>query len=289
MQAWPILLILLLATGLAGCSDNGSKAGTDDPFDEPIDTKSGTGAIRGIVVDPSVRPVEGATTELVGHDRSTKTDAAGRFTFVDLAPGSYFLKASRPGWTEVQQNVEVVADKEPPITKILLEEVPGTAPGAETLKVDGFVACTAGTPLNAPDCDATDSDRNPVFLAFDGAPDWIQTEIEWESTQPAGEEFYLMQAVCTCNGSLPGPDDRFNETNGATSGYMARAGPDYLRAQGAGTTAREVAVYVSPGGPANGSGLVLNQEFTVYITFFYNMEPLADWRFVEDGDHPVPS
>jgi hypothetical protein len=49
-----------------------------------------------------------------------------------------------------------------------------------------------------------------------------------------------------------------------------------------------VAVYASPGGPANGTGVALDQSFYTYATFFYNIEePDADWTFMEDGPYPL--
>lgn len=48
-------------------------------------------------------------------------------------------------------------------------------------------------------------------------------------------------------------------------------------------------VNMSASGPALGTGVALEQEFQVYATFFYNMDPLDDWLFTRDGEHPVPT
>jgi len=283
-------MLVAVALLLSGCSEGGQKANDDDPFVDPVDTKEGTGAIRGIVLDPTVNAVEGATVVVVGAERDATTDEAGRFTFTDLEPGSYFLKVSKPGWSEAQQSVDVVADRvEPPIVKVLLEQIPGTEPRVETLKLDGFIACSVGEPTNDHSCDTGGEQITQLVFPLSGRPQWIQTEIHWESTQPAGDNLYVIQGVCACDGTRPSFDQRFNESADATSLYVARADPGFLASVDAGGAAKELWVDVSSSGPALSTGLALNQDFTVYATFFYNMGPVsAEWTFHGEGEHPEP-
>lgn len=288
MRWMPLLLAAALV--LAGCG--GKKSSPDDPIVVP-DVAAGKGAIRGLVLDPALTPVAGAQVQVVGSERTTETGADGAFVFVDLEPGPYFVKAAKPGWTEVQQSVEVVADDNaPPILKVLIERIPGAEPAVDTQKFEGFISCSIGTPATFHDCNTLDEQYSSFYIDMERPPSWIQTEIVWDSTQPAGDWLYVIQGFCVCDGGFPDFPERFNETNSAQSPYITRVGPDLLESMGAGTERRQLVVDVSASGPepetTNGSGVALNQEFTLYVTFFYNLEPAADWVFIEDGDHPVP-
>lgn len=292
---WNVLAVLAVLL-LAGCSSKGDGKGGEDLEDlfEVAEVGTGKGLIRGIVLDASLTPVPGATVKLVGQEDRT-TDGNGIFVFSDLDPGTYFLQASKPGWTEVQQSVDVQADvAEPPIVKVSIERIPGAEPRAETLVLDGYISCSAGTPVSFHDCNTVEEQRSRVYFPIQGRPQWVQTELIWDSTQAAGDWLYVVQGVCACaDGEVPdvGPG-RFDETPEATSPYIARATPDFLADQDAGGENLELVVDASASGPepetTNGSGIALNQRFQVYATFFYNLEPAADWMFVEDGPYPVP-
>jgi hypothetical protein len=281
---------------LAGCGAKGDGKG-DDIVDEEVfgdtEVESDLGVIRGIVLDPTLAPVEGATVALSGHDKSVTTDSNGVFVFLDLEPGPYFLHASKPGWTGIQQSVEVVAGvDDPEVTRIMLEKVPGTEPRAFTQKQEGFISCSIGTPATIHDCNTIDEQKAQLFFDIQGLPTWIQTELQWESTQPAGDWLYVIQGVCTCEGNRPSFDNRFNETPEATSVYIARATPEFLASHDAGGANGQLMIDVSASGPepqtTNGSGIALNQDFVGYATMFYNFDPDPTWSFVADGEYPVP-
>lgn len=290
------LAAVALALLLAGCSDAGGGPADDAPaaFDD-LDVSSGKGVLRGIVITPAVVPVEGATVRLAGQDLEQATDADGAFVFTELAPGTYFLQVSKPGWTEVQQSAEVLAGvADPPIVKAVIEEIPGAQPRAVTLQLDGFLACSVGTPVSFMSCDATGADRPTLWFDIEGTPQWIQTEVMWASTQPSGDWLYVVQGICSCDGGIPDVGGaRFDETADARSPYIARADPEFLDEHGVGSDdGKQLVVAVSASGPepetTNGSGVALNQEFTVYATFFYNLEPDPSWSFVANGAYPVP-
>ncbi len=293
MRWTPVLLGIALL--LAGCNaPSRGKGDAQDPFEDTPEAAVGKGLIRGIVVDPSLRPVAGATVSLATLEEATTSDEAGAFVFLDLEAGTYFVQVSKPGWTSVQQSADVVADlDEPPILKVAIERIPGAEPRALTLEQDGYLACSVGTPTDFYSCDTSGSENPDLYFDIEGTPRWVQTEIVWQSTQPSGDWFYVIQGFCSCEGDLPSFDNRFNETPEATSPHIARADPAFLAAVDVGSEeARQLLVSVSASGPepdlTNGSGVALSQEFQVFATFFYNLDPDPAWTFVEDGPYPVP-
>jgi hypothetical protein len=298
-----IAILVVLATLLGGCS--GKEKDGQDGFEIPEDTfedtdvGSGKGLIRGIVLSLTLVPVEGAKVTVVGLNLTKETDAKGAFQFPDVEPGTYFVTADKPGWTSVQQSVDVVAgDSDPTPMRILIEQIPGTEPRVLSLSQGGVIACSVGTPATFHNCNApTQEQVSRVFFDVGGRPDYIQTEIAWTSTQPVGDWLYIIQAVCACDG-LPGTtsSQRFDEVPDATSVYIVRIGPDYLEDEDVGEDgdAKQVLIDVSASGPepqtTNGSGAAINQQFTAYATFFYNFEEEPDprWSFVEHGEYPMP-
>jgi Carboxypeptidase regulatory-like domain len=63
----------------------------------------------GVVVDENFRPVEGAMVDIVGLRRGMRTDADGRFVFVDLAPGNYLVEVRAEGYAQSRRAVQMVA------------------------------------------------------------------------------------------------------------------------------------------------------------------------------------
>ncbi len=73
---------------------------------------SSSGTVAGSVVDQSAAVVEGATVTLTdtstNNARTTTTNAAGRYVYVDVTPGSYSIAVSKPGFeTTKTANQEV--------------------------------------------------------------------------------------------------------------------------------------------------------------------------------------
>lgn len=274
-----LMAILLVATTLAGCTSPDAASPADDEIFEDVSVSSGKGLIRGVVVDGTITPVPDAKVEVVGQDTEQRTTEGGAFQFTNLEPGSYFLAISKPGWSRVQQGAIVIADEEKPdIIRVLLEFLPGSVPQAQTVQIQGFIKCGAGTPATFHDCaDVDPSDRSTVSIPYEGAPDHIQIETQWTSTQPSGDQLYLVYFYCsdTCGNRA----DRWDEGN--------RDGP-WVARHSAPLADNEAAVYASPGGPADGTGTSIDQRFDVFMTFFYNIEePDADWTFIGDGEYQV--
>lgn len=291
-----LLAMALLLVTLAGCSDD--KPDPVDPGPVPDRVAQGKGVIRGVVIDASITPVADATVAVESAELSARTDADGAFLFVDVEPGTYFLTVSKPGWSSAQQSLEVVADvKAPPVVKVQLQQVPGSQPVATTQAMEGFIACSYGVPVTYGSCaigEVGQEEQTVLQFPFEGIPAAIQVEVVWESTQPSGDNLYLIEAVCAdedCpvagENNIDGFPSRFEEGT-RQSPAVARADSAFI--QGRDLPGRGVlAVDVSADGPALATGVALDQAFTVYATFFYNMQPMDGWTFLEDGKHPVPS
>jgi len=114
-----------------------------------------TGTVLGLVTDPTGAVVPGATVEL--EDAATKavrsatTNAAGRYVFVALPPGTYSIRAAARGFQQAAVPSVVVEVTQSYTINLALSigesrqtiEVTGT-PGAELQTLDSTVGSTIG-------------------------------------------------------------------------------------------------------------------------------------------------
>ena len=302
------LLTLLCTALLAGCTQAADpKPDVDDEdFDGlGLQADKDTGVIRGVVVDEAIRPVPGVTIALSGVGAGeTKTEDNGLFGFSRLAPGSYFLSASKPGFLPVQQSVEVVAgDADPPITKILLTADAATTPFAQTYHFDGYIECSGSfvaAGLAACSAAGLPNDRFIVEYEIERPPQWIQSEMHWSSTQALSPELDLVYSQ-PGEGALmdnwaeaygPSPlliqvDETLaaNRSIGAGENLLLRVFNQPVEGtEPAGCVPRPVL-----GGCTTGLGVTVSQKFDIYTNVFYGYAPPADWRFADNGPYPPPA
>jgi hypothetical protein len=118
-----------------------SEQGANDAAPQPVPTTmslaANTGAIVGIVVDPTGAVVTGATVEATAEDKGEKhtatTDSVGRFALKDLRPGVYDVRAYAGGFQALEAKaVQVQAAN---VTQISFELSVGAA--TETIEVQG--------------------------------------------------------------------------------------------------------------------------------------------------------
>ncbi len=70
--------------------------------------------VSGVVIDAvNEAPLEGTSIVLDGIDRSTSTDAAGRFALADIPVGAWVLRLTRLGYDDQLVPITVVEDGEP--------------------------------------------------------------------------------------------------------------------------------------------------------------------------------
>ncbi len=321
MKPITIWVLLLLAAGsLAGCTSDGPSTPSSDPEDDAfgeieVEATDKTGAIRGVVVDEAIRPVADASIVVPipdGEPLRTTTTENGAFGFSNVPPGTYFVKVARQGYFDAQQSVDVQAGLADPVPlKILLQVNAATAPYHQELTFSGFIECS--TTLIAlcavPNGDLQGDLTNDRFIqnfALDAPPQWLQSEMVWDSTQTISDRLWLWHSYGdeegSFSGSLPdphttGPSPLLLVHNGSQAAEVSLGDPNQLvlrifSGDIDGTSAPDAIsnCYGAPGVIcfANGPGFALQQEFTVFTHAFFNYEPPAEWRFTE-GPVPAPA
>ncbi|MHB1261962.1 MAG: carboxypeptidase-like regulatory domain-containing protein [Thermoplasmatota archaeon] len=239
------MAVLLTASSLlAGCT-GGDAGPKQDPALPPaafeelgLEATETTGVIRGLVVDEAIRPLGGADIGLMveGAVRNATSLPDGAFGFDGLPAGTYFLTVRKAGYLTQQANADVVVGvSEPPVTKVLLLADPTTVPYISAFQYDAFLACSftlvlvsfAACGLAA---DQTDN-RFLVEYPMDKAPQWIQAEAVWASTQPLGSSLSLSitdfssGSQIGVNGSA-GPSPIYAAVNESTALRFNYTGPD---------------------------------------------------------------
>lgn len=304
----PGIAAILLTVLLAGCSggDGGPSAeGTDIPVPE-LEATATTGVIR-VVFDDAIRPIPGATVEVVRGEESVRTlqtDESGFAGFESLQPGLYFVKASKGLlYASAQQTTEVVAGiDDPPAVKMLLALRTSDAPFFVEMKMDGFLQCsafvgnwcfianyypcfameTAGQP-----CSGNLTNDNSYFLIdqplreLQRVPDRLQVEMVWESTQALGGEMNMRLDFIEDTSGFQ--YDNSTEETGA-SPLLVDMDEQELELNEIGTT-RAIAIETFHGGA---TAAAIEQRFTDFVHVFYGYQPPEGWRFTDEGKVPPP-
>jgi hypothetical protein len=309
----PLLVALFLCALLAGCSSDpaGEAAAPAADFsDLDLEATSSTGVIRGVVVDEAIRPLADAAVTLRGDQpRTSTTKDDGAFGFDGLQPGTYFLSIHKAGYLDVQQSADVAAGvAEPPAVKVQLRGDGKPAPYAVAYTVEGLIECSIRTPAfglalcgaphdavqilcTTPPLPCPPQPTNDAYSAFlqldGGTPDYVQTEMAWESTQATGADMsYALRYAerSTYNqGMYEGGFDSFSGTS-PLLGHVS--GDDAADAELGNRTGLVFSIFAGAG--TYPVGLTLEQRYTFYIHTFYGYTPPEGWRFSTDGTVPPP-
>lgn len=326
MRIRPLPLALLLSTAvLAGCAGGGdAEEAIPDPGFEDIDLQvtATTGAIRGIVVDERIVPIEGATVTATGtgFERSSETDAEGRFVFTGLQPGTYFLATTSLLHTGAQTSAEVVAGvAEPPLIRILLQRLFEQEPFIEAIKHDGFIQCNQagvyyasapcvtdftsivgptlnGTgPCTASGCVPQLRQIQQEQRGFHAAlgPGWqtLIWELTWTESSDTFERMgltvsYNVTQRCACHNyaSVAGTNPvRVQIDVGVDHENSAGNEPELIPPEGRPDLYYFVGVRTGPTLPV---ALALNQQFQLFAHFFYYGIPPEGWSFIAGDEVP---
>lgn len=309
MKAFGILVSLIAIT-LAGCAEESGPATNDefeDSFDD-IEVEEGKGVIRGVVIDASITPIEGARIVITSTQQETLTDANGAFVFTDLEPGAYFLQVSRLGFASTQTQADVQAGvAQPPVVKVQLVRDLANLPTVEFFQYDGFIQCSTVTVFvgaavcSIPGIVGVDlGDEFITHMPTSGVPTYAQGEMVWENTQALGSalNFQVWDGSTSSPMVSIGESPRFlfldeafltNGTGGAKSGSPMSVEGEQLsfRVFAGGVEGTDHCDTI----PAcvGGVGVALQQGFTVFTHIFYGFTPPEGWLFLEDGTITPPS
>jgi Carboxypeptidase regulatory-like domain len=309
-------LAFVAAFVLSGCSGGDSppdEAQLEEQFDElDLQATATTGVIRGLVVDDAIKPVAGAKVVLNGVTQTATSDEDGLFGFQDLDAGTYFLQVSKNGYRPTQQSAEVLAGvADPAILKVLLQVDPSTLAYVEVHQYEGYLQCSfkaANQVFDPSWCDpagatglSANDDSMPWF-PITRQPDYYQSEMSWESTQPAGTGLVTIQWACN-EGDCGDDDYRLCNVRGQ-SPLTCRVNRTASLVEGGGGVGIEEAEFGTENmgymvqmfancfecvpGTVLGAGVVLEQRFQIYNHLFYGYEPPAEWTFLVDGAPPPP-
>ncbi len=300
-----LAIALLVMTALAGCAEEGAPVEDTETTaaDDQVKATATTGVIRGVVVDATVTPIEGAAIRIASLELETVSLADGSFGFSGLEPGSYVLDVAKIGFGKVKASaaVEAGVDK-PAIVRIQLEADAESLPQAITYTFNGYIECSwvamavALAMCSVPEIVGIDlGDEFITYIDVESIPTFVQSEMIWDATQAAGDSLQLNVYDGTTSGPMGtnGPSPQFlradrafweNGTGGSKNGSP-------MLADGTQVSFRVFAGWLAgTEGPFGwGVGVTLSQQFTMYNTIFTNITPGEDWTFIEDGEFEVPS
>ena len=329
----PLALASLLALSLplAGCLGGGT--GTAQA---PEGATATTGILRGLVVDEAIRPVAGAHVNVTssGATLNATTGDDGLFRFVGLQPGTYVVEATKRFHSGHQQAVVVQAGiDEPELVRFQLVLEQGLVPFAQVYKHDGYHECGSNvmrvcSNINIATwivvCGQTGgqvclgnvtNDRSVFFQHIDANPAFLQAELAWEATSPAGTDLSFLIGGGTeeeLKGGVGLPAYNYTSgpsplmvrlTNHEGEGAWCRNVPDppcgerALEESSIGSTRALLGQVdagptfkAAPCGQVDpcGAGWSMQQQFTLYTTVFYGYEPPLDWLFTATGAPPQP-
>jgi hypothetical protein len=307
---------LLVLAFLAGCTGGGAPADqvADDGADFEdlgVDATATTGVLLGVVVDQTIRPIEGASVALTGAasgERTAVTDAEGRFAFGDLEPGTYFLRASHPQFASAQSSAEVVAGvDQPPVQRILLERLFDQEPFVEQLKFDGFLACAYAIGVSSTcindytriltvcpggclrDYNLSQTGGNVREYVTPVGPGWqdLVFEMVWEPTASGTSE--QLGIVVSYYGRIGASHSFDGDSQSSPLRLEIKVDPD-AETPAAGEVPDKIPAAGIPDlfvfFSAGSGSIAINQPFQAFQTSFYYGVPPDGWSLV-NGD-PLP-
>lgn len=210
-----LVVLCALAVTLAGCTDGGTPAAPDPDGFEEFGIPADALALRGVVVNEAIVPLVTAWVNVTGPNgfqANLTTNDDGAFGRDGLEPGDYFMTAGKAGFNTMQASTTVVANvANPDAVKIVLTADPASQPYPEQFAIDGYISCSARIMLTAvPAGECQESDYSQEAYTFEDGelarmPDFIQSEMTWESTQSLGDAMSLVSECFSGTASEPDP------------------------------------------------------------------------------------
>lgn len=231
----------------------------------------------------------------------TNTSSTGGFGFEGLQPGTYFVKAHKAGYFDIQSAAEVVAGvNDPKLVKISMQtDTSFRKPYVQPQQLEGYVECTtsvlaacgaanfaAAAPciFGLPCVENATNDRFGLYVYYDANASMIQSEMVWDSSQALSVELTLeMENTGFCD--APG-DTYVQDVTGPSPIYNKLDQKDVESVPFGGSCPIFHSVF---SGDTQGTplGVTASQPFTIYSHSFYGFLPADGWRFTVDGT-PTP-
>ncbi|HEX9817118.1 MAG TPA: carboxypeptidase-like regulatory domain-containing protein [Candidatus Thermoplasmatota archaeon] len=130
----PLVLIVIVATLLAGCAEQANPTGTQ------ASQVDGTGDLflPGVVIDDSLLPIAGVQVTVRDSELNGTTDGTGRFRLGPIVEGSYDVIFNKAGFKEALAEVRVPVEEE---VRVVLTVVASATPYYETFIFEGYYDC----------------------------------------------------------------------------------------------------------------------------------------------------
>ena len=300
-MARTLLALALVGMLFAGCA--GSTDGTDDPGaaaqSASVSVSDTTGAIRGIVLDIGIHPIQGAKVSVVSEGKTllNTTNVDGVFTFSNLPPGTYFIHAEKVGFKNTQQSAEVKAgDANPPITKIQLEaDAAAQKPSHDSYHFKGFIECSFLTwnffwPCYNPLTGDPVLQENSFtkFPLSGGNVSQVHVSLSWKPTQDFGKQLYFN--LCYNTEDYPNSCEvyTFGDAPYIYGDAKAKVAKKFEDSQ---TIYFETSTWgIGDQGvlPRSPGGFSFEQPFDAYFVVFHNWKPADGYVFAKDGEPKDP-
>jgi len=262
---------------LAGCTS--SKAPTPAATAGP-----GVGSLHGVTVSEAIVPLAGVTVTLQPGGRNATSDAAGSFAIDGLAPGGYTLVAHLARYQDAQTAVQVEPGAAGPPVRIVLAADQAALAYVEAYSFEGAI----DESFNVAGARGNSGSTTAAYNMSARAPDFIQSEMVWESTQSFGSDLDLTAVANDGNATIPD----FAEVEGP-SPLLMKINGSLIQQYHLGPKVRfELWVFSGQAQepvPGRGVGVAANQRFAIYTHMFYGYLPPDAWRFSSDGDPPPPA
>lgn len=281
MRGLVAVVVALAVASFSGCVE---LVGDEDPELEAAaneaakaldEHRSKVGHVSGIVVGADGVPLAGALVDLVTVAQ-VKTDDAGRFSFLDLAPGKYSLAAEAEDHSSSTTDVDVTAGTYTR-PRLQLEALPDPEPYMTVHRLDGY-ADPGVLGLNSHSCHCTidgplDQD-GLVEVLLEASIDEYATPMGGHSAFDWG--FFATTQERSENESENGSDaDSDNDEVEYSESYGYDNSPMRVTIPGD-EIVEDATAFYAQFYPSNGL-VTFGQPFTAYVSVFYHEGAAEDY------------
>lgn len=307
-----VAALFVLTVLLAGCAGQSGQAIPSGAEVVSSNDSDAVGAVSGTVVDDERRPLIEAIVRLDPAQRSTKTNAEGRFVFARVPVGLYELNATLDGFHAAALRVNITEGRTE-TALVTLTALPSEVAYYETFPYAGVQRCMVYTSVYLASCSQPytavyytalgaganlssfglpqDPIDNKYRASFEVRENYtgIVSELSWTATTDASRYYKL---VLSCPWYDPVIDDcvppgETGPTNEAT--YAVARGVSPLRIELNPKDIRTdwlpsimVRAYLS--GPVERpAGAALDQRIEMYNSVFYGLDVPRDWTIFNEA------